>query len=218
MRRLPASPPPPLLHHEDGLASLSIYPSRDGETDAPLPCRAAHETSFVPPACYGTQPCVARPVGYTVHWETREEAAGSNRKPQGASLYVPVLEAHRMEPAKKMRLRTAATFAARAAASVDHGKDERREPKGQKAVFSHECAQALPGGQQALVGTQHSVGTTVEASGDQAPTCDCDAAYRMGKSERPSSAHLCNAASPLSLAALEAARAPACCRGSRWCE
>lgn len=168
---------------------MSVYQCAVRKINAAPRCRVGRETSFVPPACYGTQPCVARPVGYTVHWETLEEAGGSNpkKKPRGARLYVPVLEAHRMEPAKKMRLRTAATFAARAVASVDHAKDKRGGREGQKAVFSHECAQALPGRQPspALAGTQHSVGMTVEASGDQAPTCDCDAAYRMGKSEPP---------------------------------
>jgi hypothetical protein len=95
-------------------------------------------------------------------------------KQTGASLYVPVLEAHRMEPARKMTLKTAARIAGQAAA----------KPKPGKAVFTQECAQPLPGGGARMPHSpHHALGATAEASSNEAPTCDCDAAYRMGQSE-----------------------------------
>ena len=140
--------------------------------------------SFVPPACYGTPPCVAHPAGYTVHWETLQGSGGDSKRHR-ASLYVPVLDAHRMEPARKMRLKTAAKFAVQAL-GAEHAKHEAKEVEeaaGHTVVFSSECAQPLPGGQQVSSGTQHSAGMTVASEGGGAPTCDCDAAYRMGQSE-----------------------------------
>ena len=95
-------------------------------------------------------------------------------KQTGASLYVPVLEAHRMEPARKMTLKTAARIAGQAAA----------KPKPGKAVFTQECAQPLPGGGARMPHSpHHALGATAEASSNEAPTCDCNAAYRMGQSE-----------------------------------
>lgn len=58
--------------------------------------------TFVPPSCFGTAPCSATPVGYTVHWELISDSRDASvTKDRGyASHYVDIMEAHRLEPSK----------------------------------------------------------------------------------------------------------------------
>ena len=129
--------------------------------------------SFVPPACWGTAPCVANPKGYTVHWQiVSDQHVPKDRR--YSKHYVSILEGHRLEPAKvaDARGRDASGRPAALVEATDY------------SSYTQECGapgyrstNAADAHQQAPVSLQHAPGATAPAVGGQPPSCDCEVGY-----------------------------------------
>jgi hypothetical protein len=129
--------------------------------------------SFVPPACFGSAPCVANPNGYTVHWQIVSDQHFSKDRQHGKH-YVSILEAHRLEPAK---------------ASDTRGRDASGQPAAlveptDYCSYTQECGapsyrytKAADVHQQASVPLQHTPTTR-----DQPSSCESEIAYSWSSS------------------------------------